>query len=474
MMVRNHKVKALGFLFAALTATDALSAGLFFAERGVRPIARGGAFVAGADDLHSIWYNPAGLADADPGLLLDLAWLNYGSEFTRKTRVVDNQGTVRYFDSPMVQGSTPILPIPTSGGVLKFGKAKEFTIAGGMYAPYTAITSFPDHVNGEPAASRYSLVSLDGSLLVILHGAFAYKPIEELRFGAGIQMLTGTFRSSLYMNANPSDRLLSAPEDPAYDAMSQLNVGPIFSPSGNIGVTVVPKPWIRFGASAQLPFWIDAPATVQVRLPSAALLDKAHQEGQAANVTFRLPPIIRFGVEVRPMPELRVELAYTHEFWSMHDNITVTPKDVKLYDITGFPSPYAISTITLPRNFEDSNSVRLGGEYTTKVGGYRIPLRLGLQYESSAIPRPYLSPLTFDSDKVIIGCGGGIYLGKHWRLDASYARVIAMPVDVAPEEAAIGRVSPVAGYPTTSAEKINGGHYSAYANIFGMGVEYKF
>ena len=471
------KLRTLSFLFATLTTlttTGALAAGLFFSERGVRPIARGGAFVAGADDLHSIWYNPAGLADAEAGLLVDFAWLNYGSEFTRKTRVVDSQGTVRYFDSPTVNGSTPVLPIPTMGGVLKFGKSNEFTIAGGLYAPYTAITSFPERANGEPAASRYSLVSLDGSALVILNGAFAYKPIEELRIGAGVQLLTGTFRSSLYMSSNPADRLLSAPEDPAYDAFSQLNVGPIFSPSGNFGITAVPKPWLRLGASFQLPFWVDAPATVQVRLPSAAILDKAHQEGQDATVAFRLPPIIRFGIEVRPIPELRVEFAYTREFWSMHDSITVTPKNVKLYDITGFPSPYSISTITLQRNFEDSNSFRLGGEYTVKAGDYKIPLRLGVQYETSAIPRAYLSPLTFDSNKVIIGTGAGIYVGKHWRLDATYARVIATPVDVSPEEAAIGRVSPVAGNPSTSAEKINGGHYSAYANIFGVGAEYRF
>ncbi len=465
--------RALSILGTALLSSQAFAGGLFFSDRGVRPIARGGAFVAGADDLHSIWYNPAGLADVDPSLLVDFAWLNYSSEFTRKTRVVDNQGTVRYFDSPTAKGSTPVLPIPTMAGAIKLGKSKEFTLAFGVYAPYTAITSFPERVNGEPAASRYSLVSMDGSMLVIMGGYLAYKPIEELRIGAGVQMLTGTFRSSLYMSANPADRLLSAPEDPTYDAMSQLNVGPIFAPSGNLGVTVVPKPWLRIGASLQLPFWINAPATIQVRLPSAALLDKARQEGEDANVRFRIPPIVRFGVEVRPVPELRVEVAYTREFWSMHDNITVTPTNIKLHDITGFPSPYAISTITLPRNFEDSNSFRLGGEYTVKVADYKMPLRLGVQYETSAIPRPYLSPLTFDSNKVIIGAGGGIYLGKRWRFDASFARVIATPVDVSPEEAAIGRVSPVAGNPT-SAEKINGGHYSAYANIFGVGAEYKF
>ncbi len=44
------------------------AAGLYFSERGVRPLARGGAFTAGADDLGAIWYNPAGVYDAGPQL----------------------------------------------------------------------------------------------------------------------------------------------------------------------------------------------------------------------------------------------------------------------------------------------------------------------------------------------------------------------------------------------------------------------
>lgn len=49
---------------AIATATDAHAAGLYFSDRGVRSVGRGGAFVAGADDLGVVWSNPAGLADA--------------------------------------------------------------------------------------------------------------------------------------------------------------------------------------------------------------------------------------------------------------------------------------------------------------------------------------------------------------------------------------------------------------------------
>ena len=68
---------------------DVHAAGLFTADRGVRPLGRGGAFVAGADDLGAMWYNPAGLADAGSSVLVDFAWLNFSSEYRRKTQVTD-------------------------------------------------------------------------------------------------------------------------------------------------------------------------------------------------------------------------------------------------------------------------------------------------------------------------------------------------------------------------------------------------
>ena len=62
-------------LALTVTAADADAAGLWFSDRGVRPMGRAGAFVAGVDDLHGIWFNPAGIADAGDAALVDFAWL---------------------------------------------------------------------------------------------------------------------------------------------------------------------------------------------------------------------------------------------------------------------------------------------------------------------------------------------------------------------------------------------------------------
>ena len=66
-------------------AGDARAAGLYFSDRGVRPMGRAGAYVAGADDLGSIWYNPAGIADAGTSILVDFGWLALRpSSYTRQ------------------------------------------------------------------------------------------------------------------------------------------------------------------------------------------------------------------------------------------------------------------------------------------------------------------------------------------------------------------------------------------------------
>jgi long-chain fatty acid transport protein len=465
-----------GFLSLGLLSPGrASAAGLYFSDRGVRPLGRGGAFVAGADDLGAIWYNPAGLADAGSSFLLDASWLHFTSDYTRQTQVsgagpggAPTGGPLYTYTFAQTHGTSPVLPIPTIAGSFAFGKKKEWTVALGAFAPYTAIASYPQN-----APSRYSLVSLDGSALVETGAWLAYKPADWIRLGAGFQLLVGKFTSSVVMNANPKDRVLAAPEDPAYDGLSQISVGPIIAPSGNLGVTLVPESHVRVGISGQAPTHISSPATLAVALPNAPVFDSAQQVGNQANVTFNLPPVFRAGIEVRPVDRLRVELAYVREFWSVHQSIVIQPTHVSIDNITGFPSPYNVATITIPRNFQDSNSVRLGGEFGMPIAQYVVDLRMGVQYETSAIPTAYLSPLTVDMNKFVFSFGGSLHIATHWRFDIVYAHVFAFTTTVTPAEAAIPQINPVRGNPTNT-ETVNGGTYAARADVLGVGLNYTF
>ena len=114
---------------------------------------------------------------------------------------------------------------------------------------------------------------------------------------------------------------------------------------------------------------------------------------------------------------------------------------VAIEGIAGLPKHVPIPSIKFPRHFQDSNLVRLGGEYTFKLWGYPMDLRTGMSFKTSAIPRPYLSLLTIDMDKITLAVGGGLHIGEHWRFDLTYAHLFASSVDVPPAEAKIPRVN---------------------------------
>ena len=466
---------------AALGAieSEARASGLYFSDRGVRPLARGGAFTAGADDLGAIYYNPAGIAEAGTQILADMSWLRFSSEFQRRSRLeqVDPNtgqftGTVWERTHPSVRGTSPVLPIPTLAASTNFGQ-ENVNFAFGIWAPYAAVASYPETLeNGEPAPQRHALLSLEGSALAVVGGWAAWKPSPAWSLGAGVEALVGDFNSSVVLNTCPPDRLVCAPEDPSYEAKSQLQAGTIVAPSGNVGVIYAPSDSLRIGAAFQLPFWINAPAKVRVRLPSAAMFDQASVDGEDARIKFRLPWVLRTGIEYRGFSNARLELGFVYEAWSMHDAIVAIPEDIALRNVLGMD--YRVGEFAIPRNFKDSYSIRLGGEYALKLGGYRLDLRAGVMYESSAVPKSHLSVMTVDLDKVIATVGGSLHIGRRWRLDAVYARVMGMSVDVSTSEAAITQINPIKANPSETTRAINAGSYAASADVIGLGLAYNF
>src|SRR5262249_34614803 len=148
-----------------------------------------------------------------------------------------------------------------------FGAEKQFTIAAGAFSPYSPIASYPMTIGNpaQPSPVRYSLVSLDGSTLVVAGGGVADPPLQQLSVGVGVEVLLGGFQSTVVFSACPADRLVCAAEQPQYDALSEVKAGPIVAPSGNAGVIYAPDKRVRIGLSGQLPFVVDTPAKVTVR-----------------------------------------------------------------------------------------------------------------------------------------------------------------------------------------------------------------
>ncbi|MDC0741124.1 OmpP1/FadL family transporter [Polyangium mundeleinium] len=483
-MTRNtsprKRALALGALAAVslgLFSESAGAAGLYLSERGVRPLGRGGAFVAGADDLGSVVYNPAGLYDAGMSVLFDASYVHFSSEYTRRTivRQTDpNTGAtvnerVQTFDP--VRGSAPFLPIPTLG--FSFVPHDQWVVGVGLWAPYVGVATYPETLNGQPAPQRYSLLSLEGSILAVGGAYAAYAPTPNLRIGAGVEVLAGTFRSTVVFSGCVPDRFFCAPEQPSWDVLAELAVGPIVAPSANAGVIYIPHPKVRVGLSGHLPFWVRSSGTIRTRLPSAAPFATARQEGEDADVAFELPWNVRLGVEARPSDKLRAELAVAYEDWGVHDSIRVNPNGVALKNVVGFPETYLLPPVNLPRNFRGAFSAQVGGEYAIPVGKMQLDVRAGLRFETSAVPNEYVSVLTIDSNKLTPSVGAGLHVGP-FRFDLVVAHAIMFSQDVDPREAKIPQVSPLVANPAPQPNIINGGTYSASATIVGLGAMYTF
>ncbi len=472
------KALLLGGVTSALlfTSTNAGAAGLYFPDRGVRPLGRGGAFVAGADDLGAIAFNIAGTYDAGSALFLDASWVNFTSDYARQSllRQVDpNTGeTVGQFVQtyPTVNGTTPFLPIPTLA--VSFQPHPQWVVSLGVWAPYAGLPSYPETVGGKPAPQRYSLLSLDGSALAFIGAGAAFAPNKEWRFGLSAGVLAGAFQSTVNFSGCVPERFFCANEDPEWDVLAELKAAPIIAPTGQLGAIWIPSPKVRAGLSVQLPVFVRAGATMRTRLPQAAVFELASQEGQDADISFDLPWNLKAGVELRLIENLRLEVAGGFEQWSMHDKIRVDPKGVALKNIAAFPETYYLPSIDLPRNFQDTFSVRAGGEYSAKLFDLGWDFRLGASYESSAVPTDYLHVLTLDSDKVSATAGLSVHVGKV-RLDAVYAHVFFLDRTVDPASAKIAQVSPVASNPPVYPNYINGGQYSARGDIVGLGITYQ-
>ena len=72
-------------LLAFLMAPSAEAAGYYTSDVGVRAFSRGGAYVAGCNDLLALWYNPAALTRLGNGVAtVDVAAVSQQVSFDRK------------------------------------------------------------------------------------------------------------------------------------------------------------------------------------------------------------------------------------------------------------------------------------------------------------------------------------------------------------------------------------------------------
>ena len=298
------------------------------------------------------------------------------------------------------------MPIPTIAAAL--GVGDRLVIAGGIAAPYAGLHRYDDD-----GAQRYSSVSLEGSAFVYLTVGAAYQLSDQLRVGATLVDVISRLASRVVLSGCPG-QTVCAPEDPDFDALAQISQTDLVAPSGSVGVQYDAAPIATLGLAFQAPSRVSATGKFMSRLPSSAFFNGARVEGgRGRPVLHACLPAIRAGIELHPTSELRIEAALDIELWSMHDEIDITPHDIRIENAAGVGT-YTVGNIAIPRKFKTSYAPAIGAEWR----GAKLMLGAGYSYETAAAPPGYVSVLTVDSAKHLVGIGGG-YEVAGWQIGAS-------------------------------------------------------
>ena len=464
------------------------AAGMFVTPHGARPLGRGGAFVAGADDLNAIYYNPAGVAAIDYGQtgwtgLLDAGFVLQNVNYTR-----DENGIMRPTvgaDGGVLFGAPLVIP--------QFGFARKLrqrwgsvSLGFGMWIPYTGLPRYPEpsyateaDVQRVPdvAPQRYQLIGLhDGSLarstlLAVLNPVASFSLLrDKLQLGFGPQLALVYFRSRIMLSG--CTQVMCRPEQTDFDTLVVAQAFAV-TPSFNVGAMYRPVPLVRFGLSFQFPFFVrSATGTVDTRLPTNELFNGASVRGRDASLALNLPPILRAGVEFLALQDrLRIEVAYTGEFWSLQKDVTFTPQDIAIENLKGIGS-YELGPVAIDRQMKDTHSVHLGVEW---AAWKYIGARVGGMFETGGMPDATITVLTPDGLKGLVSIGAFIpkvhFLRTDWRFDVAYGRIIQPDRVVSPADSKIYPSNPIrpdATYPA-GVGGIGGGRYEVSYDLITFG-----
>lgn len=434
---------------AGCWSSTALAGGIVLPGAGPQAQARGGAFVAKADDPTALAHNPAGFAKLDgTHVVLGVNLVDYNLAFTRAGRYepADNAGdyvgqpfpTVELDAKPSV-GIGNYQAIPSIVVSTDFGHPEwPIRTAFGIFAPqgYPG-RDFPEEVAVEgasdlaPAPQRYDIVEQDART-VLPSVAVAYKVNERLnlavRLSWGFASVKG--RKVVWSVRNYE-------EGPGADSVFNLDADDPFVPGYGLGALYRPTDFLEIGANYNSGIAIRAKGIGNSEVGGAGIdgLKSVPVEDQFAQcapggvegalkacLDLDIPQMATIGAryilrEPSGREKADVEFDVRWENWSNASNTKILVDGQ--VDTNGgiLPLNYSLNR----HGYKDVFSMRLGGHYQIPVGSMRLHLRAGASYDTATAPNSwtrvdidgkaralFTSGLALETARFRIDVGGGI------------------------------------------------------------------
>jgi long-chain fatty acid transport protein len=415
---------------------EAKAGGFYIADIGARALGRGGAFVAAPDDVLAVHYNPAGLSFLrGMHVSADVSVVAMDLSYERRCPCVTDPSRAQ-LDSGLSGSFTPVraetgLVIPFVGVAYGIPELSS-TVALAAGAPNSGRHRWGELSSPETpgfiertrsAPQRYSVLSAQ-NLELNYALAFAFSPLRGLRFGAALIGYTAGADQTLHLWAN-SATFTSEPEDPRFDVPLRVKFQQDFALNWALGASWEPIENLAIGASFRAKRKVNASGTIDVHLPMLLLESGARVEGNEIDVELQTAAIGRAGVQYT-IPEILVaEAAVVVEWWSVHQEIVVTPKNIRF---SLGSSSQDLSPIVLRREWRDTYSLRFGTEL--KALEPWVAIRAGYFFEPSAISPERVDASRVDLDKHGFSLGFGTELFAGTRLEASGMFIHFVEADV--------------------------------------------
>jgi len=401
--------------------------GYYIPHQTARGVGLSNALTAGVDDPSAVYYNPAALSEIDGNrALLSGTYINVVSSVENSGNRDINGGRHNFAGSLFGNYHVP-------GTDLHLGL--------GIYSPFGLKTSY------DAAFTRFA--AHDAELKTYyLTPALAWNPSKYFSLGGGVSYIHSTAVLSRTLCFDPilgcTNRALLALEERIRLTDSDDTYG------FNVGALIKPIERLKIGFSyrGNTDLHFD-----RARTKLKGDFGPAHTIGDVRPLP--LPAIINVGVFYQITPVWGAELVYERQNWSRFKDITVR-----------FPSPpFGIGSITLPRKWNDTNTLRFGSSYRLDKNW---ELRGGIGLEQGPMPNKTLNPSIPGGDVLTLNSGVG-YQWDHFSLDFGYQAIFYKTRRVSNNEleGAVPPGQPFAGAPGKD-------KYKTFNNFLTVSAGYKF
>lgn len=384
--------KLLSFVFVLFITTNLLASGFQINENGARAMGMANAFTGLANDVSTVFFNPAGMTQLD------------GTFFSAGVSLI----------APMTKftGPTPL--------------TNEYKLKSKVYTPFTLYVSHKLNENifvGLSVNNPYGLgtewdktwagryLAVDTEIRTFFfQPTIAYKFNDQFSIGVGVNIAYGDVKISKSLPLRDPVTLASRPD--AYTTLKGngtsvgFNIGFLWKPvkEFSLGVDYRSKNKFTFEGSAST-----SPATLDFVHPLAGPMSIKLPYGDAS-APLTTPENIVVGVAVKPSKCWTVAADFQYVGWKSYDQLEITFKD--------YTNPQTGSKVSSSyRGYKNVYIARVGAEYLLNETS---AIRFGLLYDKNPVEDKLVEPTLPDADRIGVTAGFGYKITDNVSVDVSY------------------------------------------------------